>query len=215
MAQIFLFRPRLGQPNLGIGQRLGGGGSGGPRLARLSQKFARLGKDIEQLPVPPRIEKAAVVVLAVEFDKSLGQGPQNLARHPPIVNPRRLAAVGGVDASEDQLTVLGLDPCLGQDLVHRMAGLELENRRNLALLGPCPHQLGPPAPAKDKAQCVKKDGFAGARLAGQHIQARLKLESKPIDDQHIADIEAPEHGSPKAWRGACLHHSHSPLTICR
>ena len=113
------------------------------------------------------------------------------------------------------LTVLGLDPCLGQDLVHRMAGCELENRRNLTLLGPCPHQFGPPAPAKDKAQSVKKDGFARAGLAGQHIQARLELESQPINYQQIADVEAPEHGSPKAWRGACLHHSHSPLTICR
>ena len=165
--------------------------------------------------MPARIEKPAVVVLAMQLHKAIRQGPQDLARDAPVVDPGGLAPVSGVDPPQDQLALLGLNSGLGQNLVHGMIRRESKHRRDLALLGPGTNQLGPPAPAKDKAQSFKKDGFPGAGLAGQHVEARLKLQSQPIDDQHIADVETPEHGSPPGRRGACLHHSHSPLTICR
>ena len=66
-----------------------------------------------------------------------------------------------------------------------MIGGQIENRRHLALIGSRPHQIGATPPTQHKTQTIQKDRFARAGLAGQHVQARLEFNLKPVDDQHV------------------------------
>ena len=201
MAKEILLLARGLQRSLGLGQgchRLAPGRPGGADGGNVDAA-----KGIEQLPMPAGIEQPPVIMLAVQLDQNIRQPAQDLARHPPVIDPAGLAPVGCVDAAQDQL-VLDLDPGLGQQIAGGMSGGQIEHGRHLALGGACAHQLGPPAPAQDKAQAIEQDRLARPRLAGQHVQARREFQRQPVDQQDVADVQhAQHHAAPCPVRATC------------
>ena len=164
------------------------------------------GKGIKKLAMPARVQKTPVIMLAVQFHQRIRQITQHLARDPAIVDPGRLAPVHRVDAAQDQLALLGHDPRLGQNRMGGMKRIQIKDRHNLALRGPCAHQIRPPPPAQHKAQGIQQDRLARPGFAGQHIQPRPKGQRQPIDDQHITNFKRTQHLGPvgAALRPSCL-----------
>ncbi len=169
-------------------------GEGRPRRSGRGKLLLQPGKGVEQRPVAARIEKSAIVVLAVQLHQRLRQPPQHLTAHPPVVDPGSLAAIRGVDAAQDQ-TVIVRQPRFAQNRMGGMAGGEIEDSRHLALRRPRPHQRRAATPAQHKTQGVQQDRLAGAGLAGQHVETRPEVKLQPVDDEQIADIETAQHGS--------------------
>ena len=112
----------------------------------------------------------AIIVLAVQFNECLGQSPQNLSAHAPVIHPGCLSPVGSVHPPQDQL-VLDFDPRLCQHLKGGMSLREFEPGGHLTLFGPLPDQLGPPAPAQHEPERIEQDRLARPGLAGE--DARL------------------------------------------
>ena len=80
----------------------------------------------------------------------------------------------------------------------RMIGRRLEDRRDLAALRAGAHQRRVAARAERQRQRIEQDGFAGARLAGQHRQPGVELDAEPVDQDDVLDGEAREHRQPRA-----------------
>ena len=124
--------------------------------------------------MPTRVQQSTVIVLAVQFDQRVRELAQDLAAHPTIIDPRGLAPVSGVDATQDQFTVR-LDPSFLQNRLSRMARRKVEHRNNLALLCPLPHEVGTAAPTQHKTKGVQQDRLTRARFTREHVKTRLEL----------------------------------------
>ena len=120
-----------------------------------------------------RVQQAAVVLLAMQFDQRIRQRPQHLARGPAVIDPGGLAAISGVDPAQDQL-VLHRQAGFGQNCQGRVAGRQIETGGHFALFGTAAHQFRPPAPTEHEPQGIQQNGFAGPSLASQNIQPGLK-----------------------------------------
>ncbi len=66
----------------------------------------------------------------------------------------------------------------------------VEDGRHLALCRAVAHQRGVAARAERQRESVEKDGFAGARLAGEDGEAGGKIDVQPLDQDDIADRQA-------------------------
>ena len=77
-----------------------------------------------------------------------------------------------------------------------VARRQFENGRHLALSLAVADEAAVAARAKRKRERVEKDRFAGAGLAGDDREAGGKFEIELVDQHHIADGEAREHGGP-------------------
>ena len=139
-----------------------------------------------------RVQKPAVVMLAMQFDQRLGQGAQHLATGAAVVDPGGLAAIGGVHPPQKKLRPAG-QPGLFQHAMRSVTFGQIEGCCDLALLGPLPHQIGASAPAQHEAKGIKQDGFTGPGFAGQHVQTGLELKLQPVDDQHVPDVQPAQH----------------------
>ena len=82
------------------GCRGGAGRPGGANRAGIGA-----GEGVEEPAVAARVEEAAVVLLAVQLDQRVGQRPQRLGRHAPVVGPGLAPAVRADGAAQDQLGV--------------------------------------------------------------------------------------------------------------
>jgi len=147
---------------------------------------------VEQRPVTRGVQEAPVVLLPVKLDERLGKRPQHLAGDPPIVHPGGLAALGGVQASQDQL-VLRRKPRRVEHAPGRVVRPEVEHSRHLAVCRALPDKLRPPPPAQHETERVEQYRLSRPGLAGQHVQARLEAKLQPVDDEHVANVECAEH----------------------
>ncbi len=129
----------------------------------------------------------------MQLDQHLRERAQHLARGAPVVDPGGLGPALPVHPAQDQLITDG-NTGLVEHGARRVAGVEIEHRRHLALVGAAAHQLGPAAPAEHEAERVEQNRLARPGLAGQHVEARLELKLQPVDDQHVSNVEAAQHG---------------------
>ena len=106
---------------------------------------------IEQRAVARHVDQRALVVLAVDLDQRGAERPQRLHAHRLIVDEGAGAAVGKLDAAQDQF-VLGRDVVLLHEGAHRVRGRQFEGCRDLPLFGPLPHQGGVAARAERQAR---------------------------------------------------------------
>jgi hypothetical protein len=71
------------------------------------RNFARQSAErIEQVAMPARIEQAAIVMLAVDFDEAAAKLAEQRDRHRLVVDESAPRAVGGNPAAEDQRTAV-------------------------------------------------------------------------------------------------------------
>ena len=190
MAEVFFFAADRGQTGPGLCQHAQGIGPGAPGLP--DRPKVKTNERIQQLPMAARVQQAAVVVLAVQFDQSVGQIAQHFATGAAVVHISGFAAIGGVGAAQDQV-ILGLKARRLKNPAGRMTGGQVEHRDHLTLSGALANQFSPAPPAQHKTQSVEQDRLAGPGLTGQHIEAGLKIQLQPVNDQHIADIKTAQH----------------------
>jgi hypothetical protein len=188
--QIVFFRLHRRNRGFGLGQT-------SPRLPRrrpggAQRSQVQSGKAVQQLPMPARVQKAPVILLAMQFHQRIGQGTQHLARGAAVIDEGGLAAIGHIDPAQDQL-VFRLDPRLVQHGPRRMTGRKIEDGGHFALRRACADQLGTAPPAQHEAQRIEQNRLARPGLASQHVQARLEPKVQPVDDQHVADVKPAEH----------------------
>ena len=143
---------------------------------------------IQNLAMPPWIEQATVIMLAMQFYQSVRQAAQHFTAGTPVIDPRGLAAIGRVHASEDQFA-FGLNAHIFQHRLRRMSLRQIKPSGHFPLLGALAHQFSPPAPAEHKPKRIQKDRLTGTRFTGKHIETGLKLKFKPLNNQHVPNIE--------------------------
>src|SRR5690349_1549537 len=123
-----------------------------------------------------RVEKRLVLVLAVEFDKSLRKIPQRAGGRERTVDERAAASLGSDLATDHHLGVAVLEDRL--DGGDRLARADEVSRR---------------AAAEEQAHRLDEHGLAGARLAGQDVQPLVELDVRRFDEGKITDAEEREH----------------------
>lgn len=131
-------------------------------------------------------------MLTMQFDKRIRQRAQHLTRTPPVIDPRRFAAIRRVDPAQNQFISVR-QSSLGQNRMGGMIRRQVENRDDLALCGPLPDKLGPATPPKDETERIQKNGFPCTGFTGQHVEPRLKGKLQPVDDQHVVNFKCPQH----------------------
>ena len=162
---------------------------GAPRLPGGRHRFrlaAQAAKGIDEVAVAARVDQRPVVVLAVDLDERPAHLAQELHANGDVVDEGAGAAVGGLDAAQDQRRI-GLQAVIGKEPQHGMIGGEIESRGHLALAGALPHQRGIAAAADGKGEGIEQDRLAGAGLAGEHAKARAEFEIEPVDQNDVAD----------------------------
>ena len=158
---------------------------------------------VEQRAMAPRIEQAAIVMLAVDFDQPARRG--RAAAPPGRRRPRRRrgcrrrpSASAGRSAAR---------PARPRCPVRRAARRRDGRREARTRRRPRPG-LRPRAPgrcrrdAERQAERVEQDRLAGAGLAGEHAKARLELELEPVDQHHVADRRAASACAGPPWLAA-------------
>ena len=162
------------------------------------------------------VAKAFSKPVVAQFDQQIRQSPQYLARGSAVIDVGCLAAVRRRDPTKNEF-LRRIDSRVNRDCAGRMAGRKIEFGRHLALRCSLAHQIGPATPAQHETKAIQQDRLASPGLASKHIQARLKLQGQPVNDQHVADFKRPEHSRPRLWHCGVRdathrpHHIHSPL----
>ena len=148
---------------------------------------------IDQRAVRGRIGQRALVVLAVDLDQRRGERAQGLHAHALVVDVGAGASVGELDPAEDQL-VADLDVLALEQRMGGVSGRKLEHRGHLALRLAVADEAAVAARAERQRQRVEQDRLARAGLSGEDRQAGREFEIQLIDQNHVADGEAREHG---------------------
>ena len=102
---------------------------GGRHRFRLNAQAA---KGIDEVAVAARVDERPVVMLAVDLDERPAHLAQELHAHGDVVDEGAGAAVGGLNAPQDQCRI-GLQAVIGKEPQHGMIGGEVESRGHLAL----------------------------------------------------------------------------------
>ena len=149
---------------------------------------------VEQPAMAGGVDQRPLVVLAVNLDEGRAEALEHLDADGLVVDERPGAAVGELDAAQQQ-RILDGDAVLGEDAARRMALVELEGRGDLALLHPVPHQAGVAARAERQREGVEQNRLAGSGLAGEHRKPAGELDVEALDQNDVADRESDEHES--------------------
>ena len=126
---------------------------------------------VEQLAMRAGVHQRAVVVLAVDLHQRAADALHQRHAGRLVVDEDARAPVGRLQPPQDDVAfvVYGV---LGQQRAGGMVARHVEHGRHLPLGGAMAHERRIAARAERQRQRVEQDGLAGARLAGQHRQAR-------------------------------------------
>src|SRR5690606_17074317 len=117
----------------------------GDRLPLLRQP----GKGIEERPVSIGVGQRPVVMLSVDLDKQLPGLPHHLDADGLVVDGGAGAAIGILDAPEDQIAVV-VYAVVPQYQAGRMLARDVEDRRHLPLVSAMTHETAITTPAKSE-----------------------------------------------------------------
>ncbi|MPM74214.1 hypothetical protein SDC9_121199 [bioreactor metagenome] len=162
--------------------------------AVLAQRIFQPPKAVQIRAVLLLVQKLLSVVLAVDVQEVRPQRAQLGYRNRPAVDAAKVFAVH-VDLPLDhqKAVLIRFRAALrktGQ--ISRYAG---ELRADHRLLAAGADQIpGGPAP-QHRAHGVDHNGFARARLTGECVEARAKLNVRLLDDRNIFNVQQFQHGS--------------------
>jgi hypothetical protein len=143
-----------------------------------------------------RLDKGAVVVLAVDLDQCRAERAQHLYAHWLVIDEGAGTAIGKLNPAHDQLVLdcrIGDQIVLGQQAARRMLPADVEGGRHLALLGAFAHQGRVATRTERQRKRVEQNRLAGASLAGQRGKACAEVDVQAIDQNDIANGKAGEH----------------------
>lgn len=140
-----------------------------------------------------RIDKRAVVMLAMDFHEHLPGLPHQLHADRLIVHVSFRAAIRRLRATENQVAIV-VYAIFPQELARRVIHRHVEDGGNLPLLLAMAHKTAIPAPAKRQGKTVKQYGFAGPGFARQHRETAVEAKIETFDQDDVADRKLCEHG---------------------
>jgi len=155
----------------------------------------RMGAErVQQNPVGARIEQAAIIGLTMHFEKRRADLPRKADANRRIIDESPAAPIGGHRAAQNDLAGIVAELASLQERTCRVVGFHIENGDDGALLRSGADHGAPGAPfAGCQAQRIQQNGFAGARLARQHVQARREMKLRSFDQNDVADGERGQH----------------------
>ena len=139
------------------------------------------------------IDQSAVVVLAVDLHQRRAELLHHLNADRLVVDEGAGAAIGELDAAQDQRVFIG-DIVGLENGAGGMARTDFEDGRHLPLLGALAYQRLVAAAAQRQREGIQQDRLAGAGLAGQHGEVRGEIDVEPVDQDDVADRKTGEHG---------------------
>ena len=188
------------QRRLGLGQSCPGVLHRAPGLAHRIHAGGVGGEAIEHGAMTGLVHQRALVVLAVDLDHAAPQLTQQADADRAVVDVRPAAPVAAHHPAEHELRILG-QVVLARQRQRRVFGLKRERGGDRTSLGAPTHQSRVTAGAQRQAQCIEKNRFAGAGLAGQHAQALAEFEIQALNDDNISDRKPDQHvGAARRWR---------------
>ena len=130
---------------------------------------------VEQVALPALVEQAALVVLAVDLDEGADLVRQAGRGDRRVVDARR-------------------GPAAGRDLADRDQRLRqpIEQRLDARGLGAVADQGRVGAGAHREPEGVDQQALAGARLAGDDVEAGIEREAQPVDEREVGDRQLQE-----------------------
>ena len=191
-------RPCSSAAGLGVGERAARGYERAPGGGHVGAQ----GRDpvaprgIQQVELDGRADEPARLVLGDHLDQRLADALEVVARAAAAVEQRTRAALAP-DAARDG-DALGI---LGRELGELLGQLGLGERRlDVGLVAARPDERGVRAAAEQQADGLGEDRLAGARLARQHVQARVQRQARGAHEHEVLDDELLEHQRVKASR---------------
>ena len=198
-------RAQLGQPpllvggaGLGLGERAPCGDERAPGGCHLrAQRRQRLAAGgIQQVELHGRAHEPARLVLGDHLDQRLADALEVVARAAAAVEQRARAALAPDAAGHDD--ALG---ALGCELGQLLGQLDVRERRlDVGLGAGRADERGVGAAAQQQADRLGEDRLAGARLARQHVQARVQRQPRGAHEHEVLDDELLEHQRVNASR---------------
>ena len=131
------------------------------------------------------IHQLASVVLTVDIHQQQGQLLHLGGRDRHTADPAAAFPVGTDAPLEDQL-ILGLNLVLSQP---GFTARLIEHGSNSAFIGAAAHQFTAHTTAQNGADRVNDNGFAGAGLTGEHIEAAAETDVSLFDYRNILYVK--------------------------
>ena len=142
-----------------------------------------------------RRQKPEAFVLAVNLQKLRAQFPQRRRRRGAAADAAHGAAVrADFPLQEQRAVLLGHKPERIKFLQDRI-GKARKARADVGALFPAAHEFPRRALAEHRMDGVDHNGFAGARLTGQDVEAGAEFDIRFFDDRNIFNIKLVEHVS--------------------
>ena len=150
---------------------------------------------IEQPHMARRIRQPHLVVLPLHLDEQRPHPFERARPHRMIVHPGPRPPVASHRAAQHQILVARRRQSeFIQQRMHGMGGRRREPGGDIRLLGAGPNKPRVGACPQRQAQAVEQDGFARARLAGQHGEAGAEGQVEAFDENNVANREGGQHG---------------------
>ena len=134
-----------------------------------------------------------MLVLAVKLDQVITEPLEQGHGDGGVVDERAVAAPARELAPHDELAVFEREPRLVQDVRHRTARLDVEDRFHGGRLGVGPDHVGLGAGAPHQQDRVDEHGLASAGLAGEHVEAGAEGDGDGLDDGEVPDAQLAQH----------------------
>src|SRR5438477_1190007 len=139
-------------------------------------------------------------VLPMHLDEMLPEALQQRNRRRPVVDERAMPTRSlKLSTNDDLVLVTETEPGLFENQRRRSAWIDvkhcLDDRRpavgsnDVRLCTGAPHQQ----------DCVDQDGFPGAGLSGQNIEAGRKSDVDRLDDREVFDSKLSKHAPSMLW----------------
>ena len=186
--RVVLCAPGGGKRGFGIAPFLPGGSD---------RHAVDAGEGVQQGAVPPRVEQAAIVMLAVDFHQRRAQFSKQRGGRRLIVDKAAAAAVAFDDPPNDQrFAAFDLEAIIREQRQRGASFGWIEARRHHRLRRAGAHQRAIAARAEREPQRIEQDRFARPRLSGQHAEAAVEIQIERLDQHDIADGKGGQHRAP-------------------
>ncbi len=169
---------------------------------------------IQQRQMPGRVGEAHLVVLALHLDQQRAEPTQQPGAHWRIVGEGARAAIAAEHAPQRDVVLAG-NAMFAQQRVGGMVQCRREHRDHRGLFRTLAHQSLLGARAECQAQAVQQDRLARAGLAGEDGEAGVELQIQALDQHHVADRQAGQHGAVSLLAALVLQKSEPKVRAIR
>ena len=143
---------------------------------------------VQKIAVPTRIDEAAIIMLAMQFDQCWRNFAQQRHAHRLIIDKGPATAIS-LEAPADHQRFARLYRHFGisQNSAQSVRqGRKVETGRHAGLIFARTHQCSLSPIPQNQPQCIEQDRFTCTGFAGQHAQPRPKGKVERFDQHDVA-----------------------------